>query len=223
MKKYFLVYKIYNKITNKFYIGVHETTNINDGYMGSGVYLRRAMKKYGIDNFEKQILFIFDNREDMFAKERELVSISEDTYNLMNGGNGGWSYARSKVTEETHKKISETMRSENYKNKTKTQREKSSVRIKQLQKDPFVREKQAKSLKETMNNPEWKNTIGKERSRKISESIRKNIDKFINPERNKKVSESMSGRVCVIIDGVKRRIKKDDPILQQDNIVFGWY
>ena len=65
--------------------------------MGSGLYLRNAIKKHGIDNFIKEYLFIFDNKEDMDNKEKEIVNesfILEDTnYNLKLGGtDGGWDY-----------------------------------------------------------------------------------------------------------------------------------
>ena len=46
-QKYYYLYKITNLINNKFYIGVHETDNINDGYMGSGRAIRAAIEKYG--------------------------------------------------------------------------------------------------------------------------------------------------------------------------------
>lgn len=70
--------------------------NVHDDYMGSGKLLSLAIKKYGLDNFEKTILFVFDNANDMFAKERELVSEDfvscTDTYNIRLGGDGGWDY-----------------------------------------------------------------------------------------------------------------------------------
>lgn len=68
------------------------TNNLNDGYMGSGKLIRRAIKKQGLDNFKKEILHVFDNEEDMNAKEKELVIVSEETYNICEGGKGGWSY-----------------------------------------------------------------------------------------------------------------------------------
>lgn len=93
---FYTIYQITNKINSKIYIGKHKTEKIDDAYMGSGTHLQRAIKKYGIENFSKEILFTFDNEDEMNRKESELVSeqfIKEDTnYNLCIGGNGGWSY-----------------------------------------------------------------------------------------------------------------------------------
>jgi len=91
---YYTIYKITNQINGKFYIGSHKTKDLNDDYMGSGKYLRVAQEKYGIENFKKEILFIYDNPDDMFNKEKEIVSedflATENTYNLKQGGFGGF-------------------------------------------------------------------------------------------------------------------------------------
>lgn len=92
---YFTVYKITNNINNKYYIGKHQTNNLDDCYMGSGKILRYAIKKYGIENFTKEILFVFDNEQEMNDKEKELVVVSEETYNLCEGGKGGFSFINS--------------------------------------------------------------------------------------------------------------------------------
>ena len=89
---FYTIYKITNTINNKYYIGMHKTKNLDDGYMGSGKLLKRAIKKHGIDNFTKEILFVFDNELDMITKEKELVVVSENTYNLCEGGKGGFGY-----------------------------------------------------------------------------------------------------------------------------------
>jgi hypothetical protein len=78
------------------YIGKHQTDNLDDGYMGSGILVKRAQEKHGIDSFEKTILYVFNNEEEMNAKEAELVTEEfcsrDDTYNLCPGGKGGWGY-----------------------------------------------------------------------------------------------------------------------------------
>jgi hypothetical protein len=100
---FYTIYKITNKINNKFYIGKHQTKDINDGYMGSGKLIKKAIKKYGIDNFKKEILFIFNNEEEMNATEKELVIINEQSYNLCEGGKGGFSYINNNFTGDDKK------------------------------------------------------------------------------------------------------------------------
>lgn len=93
---FYTIYKITNQIDGKFYIGSHKTKDLNDNYMGSGKYLIRAQKKYGIENFKKEILFVFETVREMYEKEAELVNedflATQNTYNLKIGGHGGWDY-----------------------------------------------------------------------------------------------------------------------------------
>lgn len=120
---FYTVYQITNIVNQKIYVGIHITTNLNDGYLGSGKLIRKAVQKYGIEKFSKEILYIFDNEDDMLRKEAEIVTsefcLRSDTYNLTNGGFGGFSYInRSGIakfrgkqhTDETKRKISEHMR-----------------------------------------------------------------------------------------------------------------
>jgi group I intron endonuclease len=88
---FYLVYKITNLINGKFYVGAHKTINKNDGYMGSGVLITRAIEKYGIENFIKEILFECSSLDEMYKKEAECVILDiSKSYNMIPGGWGGF-------------------------------------------------------------------------------------------------------------------------------------
>ena len=87
---YHYFYKITNLINNHFYYGVHNTDNLDDGYMGSGKRLHKAYEKYGIQNFKKEILKFFSTSEEAFSYESAIVDkkLVDDSncYNLTSGG-----------------------------------------------------------------------------------------------------------------------------------------
>jgi hypothetical protein len=92
-KKYHFIYKTTNLINEKYYVGMHSTDDLNDGYIGSGKYLSRSIKKYGINNFKFEILEFLPNRA--LLKEREKKIVNENfinnnlCMNLKTGGSGG--------------------------------------------------------------------------------------------------------------------------------------
>ena len=88
--KYHYFYKITNTINNKFYYGVHSTNNLDDGYMGSGSIIKKAIKKYGINYFKKDILKFFNTSEEKYLYEKQFVNrqLLQDPlcYNVVEGG-----------------------------------------------------------------------------------------------------------------------------------------
>lgn len=82
---------------------MHETANLDDGYLGSGHQLARAIKKYGKENFQREILHQFETQAAMIAKEAELVTEEfvqrKDTYNIKTGGIGGFSHITGDVEQ----------------------------------------------------------------------------------------------------------------------------
>lgn len=90
---FYTIYKTTNIINNKYYIGKHQTNDLGDGYIGSGKILKRAIAKYGIENFHKEILHICPTEKQMNILEKILVvPDSELNYNLCLGGKGGFGY-----------------------------------------------------------------------------------------------------------------------------------
>lgn len=87
------IYLTTNLATNEKYIGKH-CGDINDNYLGSGKILQRAIKKYGKENFKREILYISKNAQENNEKEKEFIkafNAVEDKkfYNISEGGDGG--------------------------------------------------------------------------------------------------------------------------------------
>ena len=106
--KYF-VYKTTNIINNKTYIGIHQADDINDGYLGSGVALKRAVKKYGKENFTREILSYHNSFDELLEIESIMVNEKwvkdRGNYNMKTGGQSAGI-----LSDESKLKISETLK-----------------------------------------------------------------------------------------------------------------
>ena len=84
------------------------TKDVNDDYMGSGRRIGYAIKKYGLENFKKEILSTHDTTERMLTEEARLVNEEflgrKDVYNLALGGKGSWFYVNLTITPEQRSK-----------------------------------------------------------------------------------------------------------------------
>ena len=211
---FYTIYKITNKLNGKIYIGKHQTKDLNDGYMGSGKHLRYSISKYGLENFEKEILFQFDNEADMNAKEAELVTeefVKEDTnYNLCPGGKGGWGYNNTeegqKLREFSYERWSKSG-AERFKLKYETDEEFRLLHKSRLKKSSEIglktyREKYPKSAFFGKSHTEESKT-------KISISM---------SEKNTGSSNSQFGTMWITNGQESKKIKKDIDIIPE-----GWY
>lgn len=73
-QKHHFIYKTTNIVNTKFYIGMHSTSNLEDGYLGSGTMLAKSIRKYGKENFKIEILEWYDNRDTLRLREKYLVN-----------------------------------------------------------------------------------------------------------------------------------------------------
>ncbi len=100
-KIYYFLYKTTNIINGKYYYGMHSTRKLDDGYLGSGKYLRRSINKYGTENFNIEILEFFNTREEMCNAESKLITESvindNNCMNIRLGGFGGFSIDEQKL------------------------------------------------------------------------------------------------------------------------------
>lgn len=96
-EKYFgFIYETTNNVDGKKYIGKCIFGRLNGwkNYLGSGLYLKRAIKKYGKDNFSREILFLAVDAEELNELEEFVIRTSNavqsnDYYNLKNTAIGG--------------------------------------------------------------------------------------------------------------------------------------
>jgi len=93
-RKHHYIYKITCKVTQRYYIGMHSTDNLDDGYFGSGKRLWFSINYHGKENHEKEILEFCSSREELKKREKEIVNeelLREDLcMNLVIGGEGGY-------------------------------------------------------------------------------------------------------------------------------------
>lgn len=86
------IYKITNILNSKIYIG--KDTKSNPNYHGSGAIIKKAIEKYGIQNFTKEVIDKAETKEELSEKEKYWILHFNSTdknigYNISNGGDGG--------------------------------------------------------------------------------------------------------------------------------------
>jgi hypothetical protein len=140
-RKYHFIYKTTNLKNNHFYIGMHSTNNLKDGYMGSGDRLRSSIRHYGKENHKFEILEFHESRDLVMKRESEIVSkeLLKDPLcmNIMQGGYGFKDLEHfKKVCEAGNKVFKERLKDEAYLNefreKTKENLRRATEKSKEL-------------------------------------------------------------------------------------------
>lgn len=107
-RKHHYIYKITRVDgSRKYYIGMHSTDDLDDGYFGSGSLLSKSIKKHGKDKHHKEILEHLPTREALKLREKELVTEEllgdKLCMNLKLGGEGGFDHLNK--PEMLHQKV----------------------------------------------------------------------------------------------------------------------
>jgi len=182
-----IIYKTTNELNKKMYVG--QDTHNNQNYFGSGILIVRAIKKYGKENFKREIIDFAESIGELNEKERYWIKFYNckfpDGYNLTDGGYGVIGYTF-----------------------TEKDREKSSLAAKKSWGDPKIREKiiggliraltkeaienKSKAQKEAQNRPEVKQKASKshKESWRKPEVREKRIKALSDLEVKKKISSS---------------------------------
>jgi group I intron endonuclease len=175
-----------NLLNGMYYVGSHQTDDLNDGYLGSGKHLKRAIAKYGRENFKIEILHFLLSKEEMFNVEREIVNElfvkNPLTYNLKIGGSGGnpgivGAFKGRTHSEETKEKIRNAAR----------QQVTSEEKRKKLSKNCGMKRKEIAA--------------------KVSKSL---TGRSCSNEHKKRVADANLGKILVNNGSVAKRISKDD-------------
>lgn len=196
MEKYY-IYRITNNINHKTYIGQHryyKSLLVEDGYMGSGVLLRKSQKKYGIENFTKEIITIAMSRSEADVLEKYYIAKErkENTYgcyNIANGGQGGGQKGYHH-TEEAKKRISETHKGRHVSEETK---KKISDYFKGKPRSEETIKKVSESLKGRTPWNKGKH-LSEEQKRKLSEAHKGKKLEPRSEETKRKISEANKGK-----------------------------
>lgn len=219
----FYVYKVTNLLDGKFYIGVHKQKDGGtDEYFGSGRRIVSAIKRYGKQNFKKEVLQEFESLTEAFDHEKIILTPkvleSDSCYNLNIGGFGGSKSGHIK----NFGKIS-LPRSIEYRNKiSRTLKGRSTLtpegRIKKSEKLKGNQHAKGNTYSHT---DEAKRKIGNaHRGKILSSSTREKISKsnsgrltgdknpMSNPLSRKKVSNSKIGMKLLIGPNGERRLAK---------------
>lgn len=107
-RKFHYLYKTTCLITDRYYIGIHSTDNLKDGYIGSGKRLWLSIKKHGKENHTLEILEMLSGRKALCEREKEVVTtdLLDDPLcmNLITGGGEAVGF-RGSHSEETKQRI----------------------------------------------------------------------------------------------------------------------
>lgn len=194
--KYGYIYITTNLLDGKRYIGQHAYSIFDESYKGSGVYLSRAIKKIGKENFKVELIEwcsdqkSLDDREVYWIAKYSAVE-SDEFYNLAKGGDG--CKKGSKLSDVAKKHISESHQGEKHNMYGKHHTEETKLKMSKTRKGKKFSEEHKKNLSKNHANTKGENSPW--------------FGKHHTEETKKKMSEKQKGKV--FSDEHKHNISKN--------------
>jgi len=168
------VYLTTNLVNGKQYVGDHSSDNLNDGYLGSGIVIVKAIKKFGKEKFQREILEQFDSKNKAENSQQKYIeqfnTLVPNGYNISPTGGIHWGGVHS---EESKQRMSESKKGISLNKKHKESLRKSMI-----------------GKNKGSSNGMWGKHISKENKQKLSLFHK---GKKISEKTKKKISESHKG------------------------------
>ena len=199
-ENYGYIYKITNRLNNKIYVGLHKSPVLDESYWGSGRLISAAIKKYGVENFSREILEWCNTRQELNRRERfwiKKLDSKRHGYNISDGGDGGATRIGMHHSEDTKEKIGRKHRG------------------KYVSKE--VKSKLSESLK-GRNSPLYGIPLTEEHKKKISENRKgkccgeqhQDFGKHQTRERRERIGKSNSNRIYINNGDATKHVKLED-------------
>lgn len=177
------IYITENLINGKKYIGKRQKSNFDASYYGSGLRLRRAINKYGKENFKITPIKWCNTLEELNEAERSFIKQydaqnSEMFYNISEGGD--WGDISQGMTPEEYKAWGEKIRQHHIGTK---QKEETKLKISRKHKGKVLSEKTRKKLSEInsgKNNPMYGKSHTPETIEKMNQKKYKKTKMILN-------------------------------------------
>jgi hypothetical protein len=180
-----LVYKTYNPLTSEYYFGKHSTNDINDGYKGSGNWIKESDRNILITD----IIYIADSEEDAYHYEKLVIFENYKDPLCMNIAMGGTGIKIGSHTSESKEKIRKALTGVKH-------TEERKINIGKGRKGkPHSQESKDKISKSLIGN---QRTSGRKRTDKEKLNISNSLKGIKRSEETKrKISKSRTGKVEV--------------------------
>lgn len=148
---YGYVYLTTNTINGRMYIGKHKSETYDSAYYGSGKILLQAIKKYGLENFNNEILYEANNEKELNEWEKYFINLylqqyGKRMYNIAFGGDGGDTYSH-RTNEEKEEFIKRMTTINKNRCSSRDFKYKMSKRLREKYSNPDERDKQSEKIR----------------------------------------------------------------------------